>query len=168
MFAKKRTDPQPPNCVSRFVCTKHSWRGKYRRLLCVSPSEIVTQDPDFCTTNKYQLLAAGDIDGVQLGAGNDEDGEIIISARGDKKASCPACRDPAPCSQPHAPSETRPCREGDTSHAHGRSAHTAHLDPPTFHPTHALHAHTHPTRPVHAEQVPAHQVLLQAPQQAPH
>lgn len=84
----KRPDPQPPNAVARYACTKHSWRGRYRRILVLTVGGLATLDPgDFKLTNQYSLGADPDVEGVSLGAGNDEDGEIIINARGDKKVA---------------------------------------------------------------------------------
>lgn len=73
--------------------TQIAWKGRYRRLMCISPTEVATLDPaDFTITNRYSILPNEDpdIDGIQLGQagppGTDE-GEIIISARGDKKVA---------------------------------------------------------------------------------
>ena len=89
IFSKKKA-PQPlPLCVGRYYCQKiSSWRGKYRRILCITPSEVLTQDPDqnFSVTNRYDF---DDLDGILLGPGNDEEGgEVTISARQDKKVTC--------------------------------------------------------------------------------
>ena len=97
LISRGKPSPQPPFCIARYVCTKISWRGKYRRILCVTPSEIVTFDPStFKATNVYSLRAGdADVDGVQLGpggGGSEDEGEIIISARGDKKVRHAPCK----------------------------------------------------------------------------
>ncbi|KAG1680439.1 hypothetical protein FOA52_015532 [Chlamydomonas sp. UWO 241] len=85
---KPTPDPQPNNAVARYVCVKHSWRGKYSRILVFSAGEVTTLDPaEFKLTNRYSLSGGDpDVDGLTLGGGSDEDGEIIISARGEKKS----------------------------------------------------------------------------------
>ncbi|KAL3700274.1 hypothetical protein R1sor_018296 [Riccia sorocarpa] len=58
-------DPPPPDppvqeepeYLARYMVTKHSWRGKYKRILCISQSGIVTLDPTtLVVTNSYDLL----------------------------------------------------------------------------------------------------------------
>ena len=47
--------------LGRFCVTKHSWRGRYRRLLAVTPTSLVTQHPDtLAVTNvwRYSLLSS--------------------------------------------------------------------------------------------------------------
>lgn len=75
----------PPDCVARFMCTKHSWRGKYRRIFCITPHALVTQHPDtLAITNSWSFVGEPDIDAV--GASDAEDKEFTISARQDAKA----------------------------------------------------------------------------------
>ena len=91
----------PPDCVGRYLCTKASWRGKYRRVLCITSSCITTQHPDSLTiTNKWDFCADTDIDGVSAPASTAEEQEFILSVRQDKRVgphslhfagwSCPA------------------------------------------------------------------------------
>ncbi|KAL2651546.1 hypothetical protein R1flu_019674 [Riccia fluitans] len=58
-------DPHPPDpplqeepeYLARYMVTKHSWRGKYKRILCISQSGIVTLEPTtLAVTNSYDLL----------------------------------------------------------------------------------------------------------------
>ena len=87
---RKQQDPQmPPDCVGRYSCTKSSWRGKYRRIMCVTPNAVITQHPDnLAITNTYLFIGESDIDGI--GAApvdqNAEEQEFTLSARSDKKA----------------------------------------------------------------------------------
>ena len=77
----------PPDCVARFMCTKHSWRGKYRRIFCITPHALVTQHPDtLAITNSWSFVGEPDIDAVAVGASDAEDKEFSISARQDAKA----------------------------------------------------------------------------------
>lgn len=86
----------PPNCIARFLCTKASWRGKYRRVLCITSSCITTQHPDSLTiTNKWDFTADPDIDGVSAPSSNAEEQEFVLSVRQDKKvrsSACTSCR----------------------------------------------------------------------------
>ncbi|KAG6548512.1 hypothetical protein Mapa_010000 [Marchantia paleacea] len=48
---------EEPEYLARYMVTKHSWRGKYKRILCISQSGIVTLDPTtLAVTNSYDLL----------------------------------------------------------------------------------------------------------------
>ena len=83
----------PPDCVARFMCTKHSWRGKYRRIFCITPHALVTQHPDtLAITNSWSFVGEPDIDAVAVCASDAEDNEFIISARQDAKARSVAMR----------------------------------------------------------------------------
>ena len=83
---RKNKDPEmPPECVGRFLCVKASWRGKYNRILCLTPTAVITQHPDNLTiTNTWSFGEAADIDGVSVGPGPTE---FSISARKDAKVS---------------------------------------------------------------------------------
>jgi hypothetical protein len=86
---RKQQDPQmPPDCVGRFLCTKSSWRGKYRRIMCITPNAVITQHPDnLSITNTYSFTGEPDIDGVTVGASEAEEQEFVLSARSDRKVS---------------------------------------------------------------------------------
>ena len=92
LLGRKKPDASPSACVGRYVCWKISWRGRYRRVIYITPFELVTFDPTVSKiTNAYSLGPNDpDIDGVQLGSGGgtgqqEDEGEVIINARGDKK-----------------------------------------------------------------------------------
>ena len=91
---RKQQDPQmPPDCVGRYLCTKSSWRGKYRRIMCVTPNAVITQHPDnLAITNTYLFIGESDIDGISAAPidQNAEEQEFILSARSDKKV-CSLC-----------------------------------------------------------------------------
>lgn len=83
---KRKPELKPLDCVARYVVVKHhQWRGQYKRILCITPSEVLTQDPaqNLHVTNTYSFLGDADIDSIQAGPGPDE---FVISARGDKKS----------------------------------------------------------------------------------
>ena len=80
----------PPDCIARYLCTKASWRGKYRRVLCITSNCITTQHPDSLTiTNKWDFTADTDIDGVSAPPSNAEEQEFVLSVRQDKKVPAP-------------------------------------------------------------------------------
>ncbi|XRB20209.1 J domain-containing protein [Pseudoscourfieldia marina] len=90
-----------PNCVGRYLVTKCSWRGKYKRLLCITTSAIVTLDPTSLEiTNKYNFVGDGDfeaarIDGVMetwSGRGGGTEGDFILSVRQSRTAKFKAIR----------------------------------------------------------------------------
>lgn len=50
--------PEEPEYLARYVVTKHSWRGKYKRILCISSTSIITLDPaTLATTNAYEVAS---------------------------------------------------------------------------------------------------------------
>ena len=87
---RKQQDPQmPPDCVGRYSCTKSSWRGRYRRIMCVTPNAVITQHPDnLAITNTYLFIGESDIDGISAAPVDQsaEEQEFTLSARSDKKA----------------------------------------------------------------------------------
>ena len=71
--------------LARYWCTKlSSWRGRYRRIFCVSFGAVSTQrdDEGLVVTNTYSFIGESDIESIALGKTNDE---FIITARADKK-----------------------------------------------------------------------------------
>ncbi|GMH45130.1 hypothetical protein BSKO_13087 [Bryopsis sp. KO-2023] len=73
-------------CVARYWCVKHStWRGKYRRIFCISPTAVFTQrdNEDLVVTNTYSFVGDCDVESITLGK---VDGEIVINGRADKKS----------------------------------------------------------------------------------
>ena len=83
---KQRPESKPPDCLSRYSCVKHSWRGRLKRVFCITPTSVHTQNPDrtLVLTNSYSFTEDSDIDSVSLGS---DDYEFIISVRQDKRAS---------------------------------------------------------------------------------
>jgi DnaJ family protein C protein 13 len=63
---------EEPEYICRYSVTKHSWRGKYKRVFCISPTQILTLDPaTLATTNEYDI--ATDFEGAAPVAGGRED-----------------------------------------------------------------------------------------------
>ncbi|XP_047308725.1 dnaJ homolog subfamily C GRV2-like [Impatiens glandulifera] len=57
--------------LARYLVIKHSWRGRYKRILCISNNSIITLDPStLSVTNSYDV-------------GNDFEGAIPILGRDD-------------------------------------------------------------------------------------
>lgn len=83
---RRKAKPQlkPPDTLSRYVVTKHAWYKAYKRIFCITPSAIHTQNPErtLVLTNSYSFAGDSDIDSVTLGS---DDFEFVISARQDKK-----------------------------------------------------------------------------------
>ncbi|CAI7876926.1 unnamed protein product, partial [Closterium sp. NIES-54] len=79
--------PEEPDYAIRCYATKHSWRGRYKRVFCVSSSAIITLDPhSLSSTNHYTL--AVDYEGIVVAPplGGKEDGqqlEFTINVRTD-------------------------------------------------------------------------------------
>ncbi|MCO5595235.1 hypothetical protein L7F22_049274 [Adiantum nelumboides] len=47
---------EEPEYIARYMVIKHSWRGKYKRILCISPASIITLDPSTLNvTNSYDV-----------------------------------------------------------------------------------------------------------------
>lgn len=93
LFAGRPVASKPPNCVGRYVVTKHSWRGKYRRIMCITPDAVVTQNPEsgMAITNTYAFTGDCDIESISVGPGHEAEGEFTISARQDKKVRVREC-----------------------------------------------------------------------------
>lgn len=88
LLRKPKPETKPALCLARYVVNKHSaWRGTYRRVLCITPEAIVTQDPGhgMSVTNIYTFTGDSDIDAITVGPGNNDEGEFSISCRQDKK-----------------------------------------------------------------------------------
>lgn len=76
------------HCLARFIVTKHSWRGKYRRVLCVTPTSLFTQHPEnLQVTNVWSFVDDPDIDGMVVPpeAEGSSEHELVLSCRNDKK-----------------------------------------------------------------------------------
>lgn len=88
---RRKAKPQlkPPDTLSRYVVTKHAWYKAYKRIFCITPSAVHTQNPErtLVLTNSYSFAGDSDIESVTLGG---DDFEFVISARQDKKV-CSSC-----------------------------------------------------------------------------
>lgn len=83
--------------------TKSSWRGKYRRILGITPRAVVTLYPDTLeVTNVWEFVNDFDLEGVTAGPSDAEEPEFTLSVRADKKVCTPcACSCHSPCSNRH-------------------------------------------------------------------
>lgn len=71
---------EEPEYVARYTAVKHSWRGRYKRIMCISSSAIITQDPGtLAATNRYDLVT--EFDGVTPSPGKDETLDFSLSVR---------------------------------------------------------------------------------------
>ncbi|KAK8945096.1 hypothetical protein KSP39_PZI008112 [Platanthera zijinensis] len=88
--------PEEPEYLSRYMVVKHSWRGRYKRILCISSSSIITLDPStLAVTNSYDVY--NDFEGAApaLGRGDDGDGgaqEFTVSVRTDGRGKFKAMK----------------------------------------------------------------------------
>lgn len=74
---------EEPEYSARYLVVKHSWRGRYKRILCISGSTIITLDPNtLSVTNAYDV--EGDFESAAPIIGRDESSsEFNISLRTD-------------------------------------------------------------------------------------
>ncbi len=86
-FLRRGSPPDealPPDVVARFLVTKTSWRGRYRRVLAVTPTAILTQHPDdLAITNTWAFVGDSDLDDAAPGSGAGEDQELVLYVRKD-------------------------------------------------------------------------------------
>ncbi|XP_037497273.1 dnaJ homolog subfamily C GRV2 isoform X2 [Jatropha curcas] len=76
---------EEPEYLARYLVVKHSWRGRYKRILCISNVSIITLDPNtLSVTNSYDV--GSDFDGASPIIGRDENSnEFNLSVRTDGK-----------------------------------------------------------------------------------
>lgn len=74
---------EEPEYLARYLVIKHSWRGRYKRILCISSAAIITLDPStLAVTNSYNV--GNDYEGAAPILGRDENSsEFTISVRTD-------------------------------------------------------------------------------------
>ena len=75
--------PEEPEYLARYLVVKHSWRGRYKRILCISAGAIITLDPStLSVTNSYNVET--DYEGALAIIGRDDNSfEFNISVRTD-------------------------------------------------------------------------------------
>ncbi|CAN0900814.1 DnaJ homolog subfamily C GRV2 [Linum grandiflorum] len=83
---------EEPEYLGRYLVVKHSWRGRYKRVLCISDVAIVTLDPNsLAVTNSYDV--ATDFEGASPIVGRDESStEFNLSVRTDGKGKFKAMK----------------------------------------------------------------------------
>ncbi|XP_048227951.1 dnaJ homolog subfamily C GRV2 isoform X1 [Ricinus communis] len=80
---------EEPEYLARYLVIKHSWRGRYKRILCISNVSIITLDPNsLSVTNSYDV--ASDFEGASpiVGRGDENlnsNHEFNLSVRTDGK-----------------------------------------------------------------------------------
>ncbi|KAL2479731.1 DnaJsubfamily C GRV2 [Abeliophyllum distichum] len=84
--------PEEPEYLARYMVIKHSWRGRYKRILCISTYAIVTLDPGtLSATNSYDV--ASDFEGATPIIGRDENSsEFNLSVRTDGRGKFKAMK----------------------------------------------------------------------------
>ncbi|GFP82733.1 Dnaj homolog subfamily c grv2 [Phtheirospermum japonicum] len=97
-FVSRHTDllpaapPEEPEYVARYMVIKHSWRGRYKRILCISNYSVITLDPStLSVTNSYDV--ASDFEGAAPIIGRDDNSnEFNISVRTDGRGKFKAIK----------------------------------------------------------------------------
>uniref|UniRef100_A0A1J3J2K8 DnaJ-like protein subfamily C GRV2 n=1 Tax=Noccaea caerulescens TaxID=107243 RepID=A0A1J3J2K8_NOCCA len=95
------TGTEEPEYLARYLVLKHSWRGRYKRILCISSAGIVTLDPNTLSiTNSYDT--GSNFDGASPLIGRDENtesvgGEFSINVRTDGKGKFKAMKFSSRC-----------------------------------------------------------------------
>ncbi|KAJ4837594.1 DnaJ sub C grv2 [Turnera subulata] len=84
--------PEEPEYLARYLVVKHSWRGRYKRILCISAVSIITLDPNSLNvTNSYDV--ASDFEGAAPIIGRDENSvEFNLNLRTDGKGKFKAIK----------------------------------------------------------------------------
>ncbi|XP_038711380.1 dnaJ homolog subfamily C GRV2 isoform X1 [Tripterygium wilfordii] len=79
------TPLEEPEYLARYLVIKHSWRGRYKRILCISSFSIITLDPNtLAVTNSYDV--ASDFEGATPIIGRDDNSnEFNVNLRTDGK-----------------------------------------------------------------------------------
>lgn len=74
---------EEPEYYARYLVVKHSWRGRYKRILCISSAKLITLDPGtLAVTNSYDV--GSDFEGATPVLGRDENSnEFNINVRTD-------------------------------------------------------------------------------------
>ncbi|KAJ4958164.1 hypothetical protein NE237_025275 [Protea cynaroides] len=78
--------------LARYTVLKHSWRGRYKRIICISNAAIITLDPStLSVTNSYDVI--NDYESASPIFGRDENTqEFTISVRTDGRGKFKAIR----------------------------------------------------------------------------
>lgn len=78
--------------LARYLVVKHSWRGRYKRILCISNVSIITLDPiTLVVTNSYEV--ASDFEAATPIIGRDENSnEFNLSVRTDGRGKYKAIK----------------------------------------------------------------------------
>ncbi|KAK6156515.1 hypothetical protein DH2020_010763 [Rehmannia glutinosa] len=84
--------PEEPEYVARYMVIKHSWRGRYKRILCISSYSIITLDPNtLSVTNSYDV--GSDFEGAAPIIGRDDNSnEFNVSVRTDGRGKFKAIK----------------------------------------------------------------------------
>ena len=83
---------EEPEYLARYMVVKHSWRGRYKRILCISSVTVLTLDPStLSVTNSYDV--ATDFEGASPVLGRDENSnEFNLSVRTDGRGKFKATK----------------------------------------------------------------------------
>ncbi|KAJ7978844.1 DnaJ-like subfamily C GRV2 [Quillaja saponaria] len=84
--------PEEKEYLARYMVVKHSWRGRYKRILCISSASIITLDPSTLSeTNSYSV--PNDYEGAAPIIGRDDNSnEFNVSVRTDGRGKFKAMK----------------------------------------------------------------------------
>ncbi|CAM8877018.1 unnamed protein product [Rhodiola kirilowii] len=84
---------EEPEYLARYLVVKHSWRGRYKRIFCISSSALITLDPStLSVTNSYDVVS--DFEGSSPIIGRDENNsfEFNVHVRTDGRGKYKAVK----------------------------------------------------------------------------
>ncbi|MCD7453571.1 DnaJ sub C grv2 [Datura stramonium] len=83
---------EEPEYLARYMVVKHSWRGRYKRIFCISNFTLITLEPGtLSVTNSYDV--GSDYDGAAPIIGRDDNSnEFTISVRTDGRGKFKAMK----------------------------------------------------------------------------
>lgn len=83
---RRHESAQSSEASARFLVTKLSWRGNYRRILAITPTGIVTQHPESLSiTNAWSFTGDHDLAAIEVGGDHADGGTLVLHFRKDKK-----------------------------------------------------------------------------------
>ncbi|KAE8714162.1 DnaJ-like protein subfamily C GRV2 [Hibiscus syriacus] len=87
---------EEPEYIARYFVIKHSWRGRYKRILCISDDAIITLDPStLSVTNSYDVSTDFESAMPIIGRG-DNSPEFNMNVRTDGKGKFKAIKFSSP------------------------------------------------------------------------
>lgn len=81
----KKSQQKLPMFLGRFLVTKQSWRGSYRRILCITHTSIITQFPEsHAVTNTWSFVGDAELLSIEVGPERPDGGLVIFHLKSHK------------------------------------------------------------------------------------